>query len=131
MSDDDYWDCPCCERPMPPENDRECHCGIRISHHLSVSTLCKHLRNAHERECSLIVANKKLESEVNEQARLLGMSAERECDLRGELQRERALADRLAEALKELLYYDLQDVNLGRLKSSRDALAAWKEVRFE
>ena len=42
---------------------------------------------------------------------------------------ERALADRLAEALKELLYYDLQDVNLGRLKSSRDSLAAWKESR--
>lgn len=42
---------------------------------------------------------------------------------------ERALADRLAEALRELLYYDLQDVNLGRIKSSRDALTAWKEAR--
>lgn len=43
---------------------------------------------------------------------------------------ERALADSLAEELKELLYCDL-DVNLGRLKSSRDALTAWKEARGE
>ena len=43
---------------------------------------------------------------------------------------ERALTDRLAKELEELLYYDL-DVNLGRLKSSKDALAAWKEARSE
>ena len=48
-----------------------------------------------------------------------------------QLAAERALADRLADALKELLYYDLQDVNLGRLKSSRETLAAWKEARSE
>ncbi len=53
------------------------------------------------------------------------------CELEKQLAAERALADRLADALKELLYYDLQDVNLGRLKSSRDALAAWKEARSE
>ena len=53
------------------------------------------------------------------------------CELEKQLAAERAIADRLADALKELLYYDLQDVNLGRLKSSRDALAAWKEARSE
>lgn len=50
---------------------------------------------------------------------------------REQLAAERALADRLAGALKELLYYDLRDVNFGRLKSSRDALTAWKEARSE
>lgn len=52
-------------------------------------------------------------------------------ELREKLDTERALADQLAESLKELLYYDLQDVNLGRLKSSREALTAWKEARSE
>ena len=62
------------------------------------------------------------------------MAAQAEADLwetKQQLTAERALADRLADALKELLYYDLQDVNLGRLKSSREALAAWKEARSE
>lgn len=59
------------------------------------------------------------------------MAAQAEADLwetKQQLAAERAIADRLAEELKELLYCDL-DVNLGRLKSSRDALAAWKEAR--
>ena len=80
--------------------------------------MCKRLREAQQRESALIV-------EVNEQARLLGMSAERECDLLGKVERlerdlenrrdlfklqehladellatERALADRLAEVLE-------------------------------
>lgn len=80
---DDYWDCPCCERPMPPENDKECHCGKKTSHHLSVSAMCRIMHNMSGREAALIVRNKKLEAEVNEQARLLVMSAEREYDLRG------------------------------------------------
>ena len=95
MNEDDYWDCPCCGQSTPPENDKECHCGMRVSHHLSVSTLCKQLRQAQQRESALIVRNKKLEDEVNEQARLLGMSAERECDLRGEISRMRGLLIRL------------------------------------
>ena len=79
--------------------------------------MCKRLRESQQRESALIVEN-------NEQARLLGMSAERECDLRGKIERlerknihtchdrcqnpmcvlrrerdaERALADRLAGA---------------------------------
>ncbi len=51
--------------------------------------------------------------------------------LERELDAERALADLLAGELKELLYYDLGDVNLGRLKSSRNTLAAWEEARSE
>jgi len=95
MNEDDYWDCPYCEQPMPPEHDKECHCGMRVSHHLSVPALCKQLREAQQRESSLIVRKKKLEDEVNEQARLLGMSGERECDLRGEMNRMKGLLIRL------------------------------------
>lgn len=107
---DDYWDCPCCERPMPPENDKECHCGKKTSHHLSVSAMCRIMHNMSGRDAALTVEKDKLAKQ---------------------LAAERAIADRLAGELKELLYYDLQDVDLGRLKSSRDALAAWKEARSE
>ena len=64
-------------------------------------------------------------AETEEQARLLGMSGERECDLRGKLDRERALADRLAKHLEDLLsgcftpaFYEA-------------ALSTWKEARSE
>ena len=124
---DDYWDCPCCERPVSPENDKECHCGKKYSHHLSVSAMCRIMHNMSGREAALIVRNKKLEVEVNEQARLLGMSAERECDLRGKLERERALADRLAGVLE--LYY--ADDDIAHHAGIADALAAWKEARSE
>ena len=116
MSDNTDWDCPTCGRPTPTEIDVECHCGMMASHHVSISTMCKRLREAQQRESALIV-------EVNEQARLLGMSAERECDLRGELERERALADRLADALATAL---------GSWVTSpyaEKALTAWKEAR--
>lgn len=62
----------------------------------------------------------RLERDRDEQCRLLGMSAERECDLRGELDRERALADRLADALTNPATY-----------VALEALAAWKEARGE
>ena len=80
-------------------------------------------------------------AELEEQARLLGMSAERECDLRGKLDRERALADRLAEALKFI--EDECDWQAGgdhwhgsfgddRIGPTCDAaLTAWKEARSE
>ena len=68
--------------------------------------------------------SEQLQNELEEQARLLGMSAERECDLRGELERERTLAqqmeqerDEAREQVKELanenenLYRRLESVH--------------------
>lgn len=72
--------------------------------------------------------------ELEEQARLLGMSAERECDLRGELDRERALADRLAEVLRDLCETLLADKPRDiteLLNKAGDAITAWKEARSE
>ena len=66
--------------------------------------------------------------ETEEQARLLGMSAERECDLRGKLERERALADRLAEALRPLLIATWREKQPSKAEL---AFAAWKEARSE
>ncbi len=89
--------------------------------------MCKRLRESQQRESALIVEN-------NEQARLLGMSAERECDLRGKLEREHALADRLAEVLD---YYYSEDSrhhiasNRAYARAAWSALAAWKEARSE
>ena len=82
------WDCPTCGRQVPPAMDYECStCEMPASHHVPVTELCKRIRALQAREASLIVRNKKLEDDVNEQARLLGMSGERECDLRGEMER--------------------------------------------
>ena len=68
-------------------------------------------------------------AETEEQARLLGMSAERECDLRGTLERERALADRLADCLNNLWHYhSLTEVSYDFIDN---ALDAWKEARGE
>ena len=72
--------------------------------------------------------NEQLQNELEEQARLLGMSAERECDLRGELERERTLADRLAEALREACAYPTTG---NWYRQAQDALAAWREARSE
>ena len=71
--------------------------------------------------------NEQLQNELEEQARLLGMSAERECDLRGKLDRERALADRLADALEKLAWLAGHEVP----NEAEKALAAWKEARSE
>lgn len=88
MEQNQDWDCPTCGRSTPTEIDVECHCGMMASHHVSVRELCKRLRESQQRESALIVEN-------NEQARLLGMSAERECDLRGEVCRMKGLLIRL------------------------------------
>ena len=127
MSDNQDWDCPTCGRPTPPEVDVECHCGMMASHHVSISAMCKRLREAQQRESALLV-------EVNEQARLLGMSAERECDLRGGLERERFLADRLGIGLMSTwcLLSTSPEWHLSRYsKKFAKALAAWKEARGE
>ena len=73
---------------------------------------------ANDLVAELIDTRREWKAELEEQARLLGMSAERECDLRGKLDRERALADRLAEALTNPATY-----------VALEALAAWKEAR--
>ena len=85
--------------------------------------------------------NEQLQNELEEQARLLGMSAERECDLLGKLERERALADRLHGAL-DALDYNLAfagNTLIGGLRErvtamraiALPAIEAWKEARSE
>jgi hypothetical protein len=121
MEQNQDWDCPSCGRPTPTEIDVKCHCGMMASHHVSVWTMCKRLRESQQRESALIVEN-------NEQARLLGMSAERECDLRGKLERERALADRLADSLLSTLSSWMTSPDS---EKAAQAIAAWKEARSE
>ena len=114
-----YNECPCCHQDWVADTDRNCPtCDLPVSEHVSVEVLCRRLREAQQRESALIVEN-------NEQARLLGMSAERECDLRGKLERERALADRLAGTLSDLWR------NGAEYEAVEGALSAWKEARSE
>ena len=80
---------------------------------------------------------RKIELELHEQCRLLGMSAERECDLRGKLDRERALADRLAEAANAVIdqwetpNWRLRESTAKYMNTLRNTLTAWKEARSE
>lgn len=82
---------------------------------------------------------RRLERDRDEQCRLLSMSAERECDLRGEMDRERALADRLADALKGIWPFIEEDIPHGcnstaymnAIELCRANITAWKEARSE
>lgn len=74
----DHWDCPSCGRPTPPEIDVECNCGMKSSHHLSVSAMCRILHSVTDREAALIVEKDKLIRQ---------------------LAAERALADRFLQAV--------------------------------
>ena len=57
------WDCPTCMRPMEKEDDHECStCGLNASEHLSVTSLCRILRDVSGREAALIVERDKLNS---------------------------------------------------------------------
>ena len=81
--------------------------------------------NADKRDYELRQHARRLERDRDEQFRLLGMSAERECDLRGKLDRERALANRLAEELEKLAWLAGHEVP----NEAEKAIAAWKEAR--
>ena len=78
-----------------------------------------------------------LERDRDEQCRLLGMSGERECDLRGKLDRERGLADRLADALEGIWPFLEEDIPHGcnstaymnSIELCRANITAWKEAR--
>lgn len=75
--------------------------------------------------------NEQLQNELEEQARLLGMSAERECYLIGKLERERALADRLAEILQRIANEDYRGNRPHHCVVAECGVKAWKEARSE
>lgn len=60
-NEDDYWDCPTCHQPMPPEVDRVCDCcDRRVSHHISVQSMCRVIREWKRRADEAEAENKKL-----------------------------------------------------------------------
>jgi hypothetical protein len=116
---------------MLSEHDYECAtCGMMASEHISVTSMCKVLRAVTNRESALIVANRELQDEVNEQCLLLGKSSERECVLRGrleQLQRKRDIDHTIAIKLAEALVLTFKHwVNTDEAKGVALALAAWK-----
>jgi predicted amidophosphoribosyltransferase len=117
-----YNECPCCHQDWVADTDRTCPtCDLPVSEHVSVEVLCRRVREAQQRESALLV-------EVIEQSRLLGMSSERECALRGKLEAEHALADRLADALLSTLSLWAMSP---KSEEAAKSLAAWKESRSE
>jgi 1,6-anhydro-N-acetylmuramate kinase len=82
-----------------------------------------------DKECNILEHARQLERDRDGQCRLLGMSAERECGLRWEMERERAIADRLADCLNNLWHHhSLTEASYDYIDK---ALAAWKEARSE
>jgi hypothetical protein len=65
LPDHEHWDCPTCLRPMPPEHDHRCStCDMFASQHISVTAMCKILREMSGREASLIVENQRLKEKI-------------------------------------------------------------------
>jgi len=144
----DAWECPTCLQPFPPHHDYECGtCEMPASHHHSVTTLCKLMRETHTRELCLIAENNRLKTQIEDAETTAGLWMNHakqadECgaDLKAELAdtrrewkqelaAERALADRLAEAFKDL--WDNHTMYGAGYEVVEKALAAWKEARSE
>jgi hypothetical protein len=65
-NEDDYWDCPTCLQPMPPEVDRVCDCcDRRVSHHISVESMCRVIREWKRRADEAEAQNAKLKQELH------------------------------------------------------------------
>jgi len=65
-NEDDYWDCPTCLQPMPPEVDRMCDCcDRRVSHHISVESMCRVIREWKRRADEAEAENAKLKQELH------------------------------------------------------------------
>ena len=65
--------------------------------------------------------NEQLQNELEEQARLLGMSAERECDLRGKIERLERERDEARNAMAQAqCESDLKMLDLERIREQRD-----------
>lgn len=129
------WDCPTCMRPMEKEDDHECNtCGLNASEHLSVTSLCRILREVSGREAALIVERDKLKRMLELQQKI-SVEAVIELEARtAQRDAEHALADRLAEVLE---YYYSEDSrhhissNRSYARAAWNALTAWKEARSE
>lgn len=131
----DAWECPTCLQPFPPHHDYECGtCEAKASEHLRVTTMCKLLRETQRRENSLIVQLSDAKTSVEHWQEKAKQADEAANDLvaelidtrrewKEELAAERALADRLAGALM-VTRWDSYTI-------CKEAIAAWKEARFE
>ena len=148
MNENDYWDCPYCEQPVPPEHDTECHCGMRVSHHLSVPVLCKQLRETQQMKSALKVENKRLRDQRDrlaeerdelkskyrthhDEAERITNEIRRVSSVCRELREQR---DKLAEALRELcetLLADKPKDITELLNKAGEALAAVKGGKDE
>ena len=71
-NEDDLWDCPTCLQPMPPEVDRVCDCcDRRVSHHISVESMCRVIREWKRRADEAEAQNAKLKHELHRLTNLI------------------------------------------------------------
>ena len=71
-NEDDLWDCPTCLQPMPPEVDRVCDCcDLRVSHHISVESMCRVIREWKRRADEAEAQNAKLKQELHRLTNLI------------------------------------------------------------
>ena len=71
-NEDDLWDCPTCLQPMPPEVDRVCDCcDRRVSHHISVESMCRVIREWKHRADEAEAQNAKMKQELHRLTNLI------------------------------------------------------------
>ena len=64
--DTEHNECPTCKQDWVAPTDYECGCGNPASEHISVTSLCRILRETQQREHALIVETKRLKAELEE-----------------------------------------------------------------
>jgi predicted amidophosphoribosyltransferase len=68
----EHNECPTCKQDWVAPTDYECGCcGNQASEHISVTSLCRILRETQQREHALIVENKRLQEQLDEIGKLV------------------------------------------------------------
>jgi len=68
----EHNECPTCKQDWVAPTDYECGCcGNPASEHISVTSLCRILRETQQREHALIVENKRLQEQLDEIGKLV------------------------------------------------------------
>lgn len=68
----EHNECPTCKQDWVAPTDYECGCcGNPASEHISVTSLCRILRETQQREHALIVENKRLQAQLDEIGKLV------------------------------------------------------------
>jgi hypothetical protein len=116
VPESELWECSTCKQPHPIETDYECaSCGMLASEHISVTAMCRIIREWQSRAYSAELKLARIERERDE-------ARTKHAD-------EKALADRLAMSA-QVLGLTLNAFTEGMASEiGADSLRQWREAR--